>query len=61
MDKLSSIFAAREDMSRAMVKLEQVFSSGTIDKEVRRGHVVPLRCGSRCGCRASHMVPKSKR
>lgn len=36
MDKLSSIFAAREDMARAMSKLEQVFSSGTIDKEVRQ-------------------------
>ena len=39
MDKLSSIFAAREDMARAMSKLEQVFSSGTIDKEVRKEEV----------------------
>lgn len=34
MDKLSNIFAAREDMAKAMVKLEQVFSLGSIDKEV---------------------------
>ena len=34
MDKLSNIFAAREDMAKAMMKLEQVFSLGSIDKEV---------------------------
>ena len=35
MDKLSNIFAAREDMAKAMIKLERVFTSGTIDKEVK--------------------------